>query len=329
MSQSFAALAAAAGALFATGCGYIGEPLPPLANVPAKVTDLAAIQRGPNIIVQFTIPELTTEGREIKEPVKLDLRIGAWGESFDAAKWEAQAKSIPQGPPKAGFAYYEIPAAQWINQEPVLAVKVVGANGKDVGWSNLLAIHVVPPPERPSAVTTIATAQGVHLTWRAAGATFRVFRKAADAKEFALVATVQQPEWTDATAEYGKPYTYEVQTIAALANNKEAQSDLSEDASLTPVDTFPPAAPSGLTISVAVSSVELVWDRNTEPDLAGYRVYRATGAGAFEKIADVSQIPSYSDHSVEHGKTYRYAVLAFDLAGNSSARTEPVEVMVP
>ena len=36
-------------------------------------------------------------------------------------------------------------------------------------------------------------------------------------------------------------------------------------------------------------------------------------------------IPSYSDHQVEHGKTYRYAVSAIDKSGNESARSGPVE----
>ena len=63
-------------ALGAAGCGYIGEPLPPLANVPARVTDLAAMQRGSRIVVSFTVPRLTTEGMPLKAPA-LELRIGA------------------------------------------------------------------------------------------------------------------------------------------------------------------------------------------------------------------------------------------------------------
>jgi len=46
-----------------SGCGYVAGPLPPLANIPARVTDLAAVQRGGKLIVQFTVPQLTTEGR--------------------------------------------------------------------------------------------------------------------------------------------------------------------------------------------------------------------------------------------------------------------------
>jgi fibronectin type 3 domain-containing protein len=87
--------------------------------------------------------------------------------------------------------------------------------------------------------------------------------------------------------------------------------------------------PGGLHAAAAPNSIELAWERNTEPDLAGYRLYRAAADGAFEKIAEVSQVPSYSDHKVEHGKTYRYAVSAVDQSGNESARSAVVEVTQP
>ena len=66
-----------------------------------------------------------------------------------------------------------------------------------------------------------------------------------------------------------------------------------------------------------------------EEDLNGYRVYRAEGNGAMEKIADVAAVPSYSDRKVEHGKTYHYAVSALDKTGNESARAGPVEATLP
>ena len=48
MNRTFPALAAAA--LMASGCAYLGPPLPPLANVPGHITDLAAIQRDARVI---------------------------------------------------------------------------------------------------------------------------------------------------------------------------------------------------------------------------------------------------------------------------------------
>jgi hypothetical protein len=143
----------------------------------------------------------------------------------------------------------------------------------------------------------------------------------------------QQPQWTDANAEFGKQYTYQVQTIVKLGDNKQAESDLSAEAAITPADTFPPAVPSGLRPSAAVNSIELAWDRNNESDLAGYRLYRATvtaaAAAPLEKLADIGQNPSYSDRNVEHGKTYRYALSAIDRVGNESPKTPIVEAALP
>ncbi|HJZ96915.1 MAG TPA: hypothetical protein VKE70_10450, partial [Candidatus Solibacter sp.] len=71
------------------------------------------------------------------------------------------------------------------------------------------------------------------------------------------------------------------------------------------------------------ASNELSWDPNTEPDLAGYRVYRAIGGGQFEKLADLSPVPAYSDKAIQKGVEYRYAVTALDRAGNESQKSTP------
>jgi hypothetical protein len=225
-------------------------------------------------------------------------------------------------------ARYEIPAAEWTRQEVILAVRAIGANGKETGWSNFVIVPVVPPPEMPAEVRAAAVLEGVRLTWRAAGGQFRIFRRT-EGGAFAQVGSAQQPEWLDPDVEFGKRYTYLVETIVKLDGGKEAESEISAETSIAPVDRFPPVAPGGLHAAAAPNSIELAWERNPEPDLAGYRLYRAAADGAFEKTAEVSQIPSYSDHKVEHGKTYRYAVSAVDQSGNESARSAVVEVTLP
>ena len=59
----------------------------------------------------------------------------------------------------------------------------------------------------------------------------------------------------------------------------------------------------------APNSIELAWDPAGESAVKGYRVYRAPANGAFGPIADTGAVPTYSDHTAEHGKTYRYAVV--------------------
>jgi hypothetical protein len=303
-----------------TGCGYPGDPLPPLANVPSKIRDLAAVQRGSRLIVHFTPPALTTEGMPVPAPLRLDLRIGTAVTPFSADTWAAQARQIPEVPVKNGLAEYEIPAAEWAGKEVTIGARAIGSNRKDSGWSNLVNLAVLPAQERPTGLAAEATAEGVRLTWRGGEGRYRVFRRGPNDKEFALTETVDGPQWLDRTAESGKPYAYLVQRIAP-AGSGFAESELSETATITPIDTFPPAPPTGLRAIAAAQSIELTWERNVEEDLAGYRIYRATGDAAFEKLADTSVLPAYSDRAVEAGKTYRYQVTAVDRAGNESGRS--------
>ena len=317
--------------LFFSGCGSIGDPLPPLANIPGHITDLAAVQRGSNLIVQFTVPTLTTERMPIKAPLKLDLRVGtSTGDSFNSDRWAELAKSIPETPVGKGNARYEIPAAEWAGRQVTIGVRAIGANGKDSGWSNFANLHVVAAPQKPVVVVAENVPEGVRLSWQPGSGPgeFRIFRRTADEKSFSLLATIAQPPWIDPQTEYGKRYTYIVQRVVKTGDTQQAESETSDETALTPEDKFPPAAPTGLRAAPALQSIELSWDRNAEADLNAYRVYRAEGTGDFAKLADVGLIPAYSDRAIESGKPYRYLVTAIDKAGNESSRSAPVEAAV-
>jgi hypothetical protein len=316
-------------ALLTTGCGYIGDPMPPLANVPAAVTDLAAVQRSARIVVQFTLPTQTTEGIAIRSPLKVDLRAGAGvGEPFSAGVWAEHAKEIPTGPIEGGHARVEILTKEWTGREVTLGVRVAGSNGKESAWSNFVNLPIVPPPATPASLTAEATAKGVRLTWQGGPGDIRIFRRAGKEPDFLRVADVDQDHWTDPNSEFGTFYSYVVQRIVKLGNGREAESDLSNTVSFTPADTFPPAPPTGLRAIPATGSIELSWERNSEPDLAGYRVYRAAPGGSWERLAAVD-IPGFSDRGAEKGKTYRYAVSAVDHSGNESGRSKEIAATLP
>jgi hypothetical protein len=316
-------------ALLTAGCGYIGGPLAPLANVPARVVDLSAVQRGDQIIAQFIIPIATTENITIKEPLTLDLRIGTGVTPFSPDRWAAQAKPVPPPANAKRIAHYDIPVAPWIGKEVTVGVRVVGSNGKASDWSNFVVVLPVPPPEQPKDVRAESIPTGVHLTWRATGDHFRVLRKAADEQQYAIVgADLHQPDFVDTTAAIGTEYTYVVQTFVPQGTGKEAQSELSADYQFTR-QAPPPGTPSGLLAVPAPSSIELSWDTDAGVETTGYRIYRALAGGEFERIAEVSTVPTYSDHAVEHGKTYRYAVSAIDKDGRESPRSAVVEVLLP
>jgi len=319
----------AAPLLFLCGCGYIGEPLPPLMNIPGRGDNVAAVQRGSNIIAHVTLPAYTTEGVVLKQSVRLDLRIGPKPDgSFNAVAWAAGAKAVGGGTIANGIAEYRIPATEWIGKQVSIAVKVIGANGRDAGWSTPAELTVVAPPEQPRDLSAEAVPQGVRLTWHGSGSAFAVLRRGPDEPDYRALGRSPTPEYIDATAEFGKPYRYLVQSMVKVGDG-EAQSELSSEAAIAPVDTFPPAAPVGLTAVPSTASIELVWERSTEPAVIGYRVYRAPGSAAFELLADAQLLPTYSDRKIESGKTYRYAVSAVKSNQKESKLSEAVEVAAP
>jgi hypothetical protein len=285
--------------------------MPPFANVPSRVGNLAALQRGDKVIVQFSVPTLTTEGQPLKPPVTLELRIGD--------------RHPPAPAVNNGIARYEIPSAEWTGKDVTIAARVVGSNGKDSGWCAPYTVSVVPPPDVPHDIVAVSAAAGVRLTWQAKGEHFHVLRLGGKETGYSLAAAdVTQHEWVDSTAEFGQPYSYLVQTFVPLPGGKEAQSDLPEAKSITP-EAPAPGVPSGLRAVPAATSIELSWDTPEGAAPTGYRVYRANAAGEFAKIAELGAVPTYSDSAVEAGKVYRYAVSAIDASGREGARSTVVE----
>ena len=322
------AIIAATAALLLSGCGYIGEPLYPLLNIPNRVTDMAAVQRGSAIIFQFTLPALTTEGKQAKIG-QVEVRVGENRQgSFDTNEWVARSKRIDVSFENQKHILSETPAAPWVGKEVVLAVKIAGLNKRDAGWSNLATVNVTAPLAAPTGVEATAVAEGVLVSWQGPPGRYRVFRRGEQDQGVSLMATVEGNQWLDTTTEYGKPYRYIVQAVQKTGSG-EGESEVSSEITVTPIDVFPPAAPKGLNAIAAAENIELVWERNTEPDLAGYRLYRALGDGKLEKIADIQDAPSYSDRKLESGKHYRYAVSAVDRLGNESKLSEPVEIIAP
>ncbi len=78
------------------------------------------------------------------------------------------------------------------------------------------------------------------------------------------------------------------------------------------------------------ASVTLTWQRNQEPDIAGYKVFYGTQSRQYTNsftIDDSATSPpeiSYTINGLQEGVTYYFAVKAFDLAGQESEFSEEV-----
>jgi hypothetical protein len=290
-----AALAAAAWVGLVTGCGYVGDPLPPALNIPERVREIRAVQIGERLIVEFSMPERTLEGLPLRPPVAAELRIGQTVERVEGNRTE-------------------LAASRWAGQTVEISARAI-AREKTSEWSDPVRIDVVAPLRAPAALRAESNPKGVRLEWSGEsrpGLQWRVFRGSGE------IAMAAAPEYVDATAEYGKPYEYSVEAVLGSALSERAGP-----VKITPEDKFPPEVPAGLAAVPGDSSIELSWEPAVAADLKGYRVYRNS-----ELLAEVD-VPAWSDKKVETSKAYAYAVSAVDTAGNESARSVPIEISAP
>jgi hypothetical protein len=80
-----------------------------------------------------------------------------------------------------------------------------------------------------------------------------------------------------------------------------------------------------------VPTVDLSWNASTSPEIAGYNVYRGPDGVKWRMINDRGLIAStlYTDSTVKNGATYFYAVAAVNTSREESAKSTPVEVVIP
>ena len=215
-------------------------------------------------------------------------------------------------------------------------VRGISRGGRPGLPSPRISVPLISPAVAPTNVAARMPAQGViHVEWtppvaEAGGAPllFNVYH--ADNTNTAMNGSPLKDVSFDITAvEYGKETCFVVRTVQ-VQGATTLESDLSKPACLTPIDTFPPAAPKGLRAVAEDGAVNLVWELNTEPDLAGYLVLRGDASGGTLQPITPQPIKdaSYRDTTVQPGVRYVYAVVAVDTATprNTSAQSAPEAV---
>ena len=125
-------------------------------------------------------------------------------------------------------------------------------------------------------------------------------------------------------------YSYYVAAIDIIGNISPPSNTIE----IAPVDLTPPKMPRNITVTPSESSLVITWDRNTEFDVAGYNVYRATGLGDnFPKVRINDPLvscdrPVYVDPDVNHRTAYFYSISAIDNSGNEGLKSSAVSGMV-
>lgn len=135
-------------------------------------------------------------------------------------------------------------------------------------------------------------------------------------------------KYTDQTIEWGTERCFEVRTVETFDKVAVESGPAQRKCTGTFVDTFPPAAPKGLTAVPTDGAVNLIWEPNNEKDLAGYLLFRAVPpGGALERLTPTPVQDTTFEDRVPSGVRHVYTVRAIDKAGNVSPPSTPVEAM--
>jgi hypothetical protein len=235
------------------------------------------------------------------------------------------------------------PQAGWPGAAPGIAqpvriyvIRGVARNGRSGPPSGRVLVPLGSLPDAPGGVIARNTEAGLVVEWLPGVATvggrpLRYNTYAADAPDAPL-----NPNPIDATtfqhagAPQGTEICFRVRTVDTTGS-VQLESGFSSPVCVTPKDEFPPAAPKGLAPVATPGAVQLIWDPNTEADLAGYLVLRAESPD--ETLQPLTPAPIrdtvYRDADVKPGVRYVYAIVAVDSATppNRSAPSERAEAV--
>jgi len=150
---------------------------------------------------------------------------------------------------------------------------------------------------------------------------YNVYRKSQKNKVFRAInnGLIKNEKYTDIDIERDEVYSYFVRVV----DNYYPPWHESADSSILVIqnkDLIPPEPPGNLTVIGGIERISLTWDKNVEPDLAGYKVYRSTTPGEGYKLLNQEIIREefFDDVSVKRGIKYFYAVTAVDDSKNSN-----------
>ncbi len=363
MAQRIALLAfACAVTSIFTACGMPGAPQPPSLNLPAPVNDLSAVRTGNQVALTWTMPTKNTDKTVLKGNITVRVCRN------ESASTSCAVTTTLQLAPGANGSFTDtLPAPLASGTARVLnySVELDNRKGRSAGLSNATQILAGKAPTPVTGLTAEMRRNEVLLRWEAAPsgsspAAIRLVRKrlsppaqkpgpqnttqgllappAEPAERTLLVeAEANTDRALDADIRIGETYEYRAQRVARVTVNGqtlELASELSPPLRVEAIQEFPPAVPKGLAAVAtpgengAGPAIDLNWQPNTDPDLAGYIVYRrepgASGAeAAWQRISPAQPVaePAYHDDHVQPGHTYAYAVSAIDLEGHESERS--------
>lgn len=276
--------------LTAGGCGYKTEPVPPESVVPVAIEDLRHAIDNTGVQLSWAYPVKTIKGTEIVDISSFDVYRAVvpladycetcpipFGEPLEipggATSDEGKRRSADYRTSllRSGHKYF-------------FKVRSRTSWWADSADSNIVSFVWHVPATAPGSVTATADDSRITLNWqpvttlvdgRAAGEniSYQVLRSEGGKDFEPLGEPVSRANFVDSRVINGQKYFYKVQSQLLFKGNV-VTGGISDVVSSAPIDKTPPLPPAGVTAVQTASGTKIFWDRSSDPEVSGYRVYR-------------------------------------------------------
>jgi parallel beta-helix repeat protein len=103
-----------------------------------------------------------------------------------------------------------------------------------------------------------------------------------------------------------------------LTNDAGNSTDWVDVLGAVTIDTTPPEIPKGLRAVGRDMRVDLAWLKNTDKDIARYKIYRSlTPLTGYQEVG-ATELDTFQDKNLKNEASFYYKISALDLAGNES-----------
>jgi hypothetical protein len=271
-------------ALLICGCAAQSVPIPRQPAVPRATTDLSAKQFGDSVVLTFTLPKETIQGKALSKRPGIEIyRAFASAPATGGSSTSKPQQLVATVPSQMVEQYREDGRMRFpdILTPADLAAHVGGTAfyvirtrlGKhDSVDSNLVQVQILPAPQPIADLRALITRRALELSWTAPGILppgsappvslrYRIYRVEApagnhppspansqthsEAGQFVLLGESATPSYGDTNFSFGHTYAYTVRSVAVYASGS-VESEESNALNVTPRDTFAPATPENI-----------------------------------------------------------------------------------
>jgi fibronectin type 3 domain-containing protein len=343
--------------LTSLSCGKRKPPLPPTERVSQHV-ELSGFQRGDSVLLSWKMPARNAGKGSVLNINRADIyRLAEPANSpieMSEAEFASRSTLIASVPiTDDDFGLKNVShrdRLEFAGQAARLrySVRLVNASGQKASFSNFLLIE--PTANVAAAPTSLAASvsqEAITLNWQPTTENingtkppnllgYNVYRTTSDKEAGKLLnqSPVTAETFKDEFFEFGKEYYYFVRAVSSGTESTPIESGESNIVHIKPIDTFPPSAPSAITLAAGQNVISIFFAVNPEKDIAGYKIYRSTDPNKPKSewtllTPDLLKTNTFQDTRVESGTRYYYFITATDTAGNVSERSEVVSETAP